>query len=408
MRIPSLNLTPSITSPSRLKPRIFNHQWVSDADLSIQGIIAIHGCAVERVYCRDEIAHCIIPIAGYSPCCINYCNPTIAIAVLIKPCEMIEANLFSISTMAKNNSDQFAKQLLEEILAPFGTVETSHEVPGEPQWVDVFFVPTHPSMTSELGLLGRIAQQSCLIEPFRNQPTDDEVRSCLLKLYQVHGNFLRQSRREEGATPTDNLPFLWILTSSASERLLQEFGAIAHEDWPPGVYFLPPGFKAAIVSINQLPQNDETLLLRLLGKGRTQNGAIAEVLSFDIEDPRRSSILRLLLNWRISVEVTREFEAQEEELLMALSQAYLEWEQQTEQRGRQSGIQEGKQIGIQEGLEHEKSLILRQLTRRIGPLAPDQQTQIRNLSLLQLEELGEALLDFSQASDLEAWLNARS
>jgi hypothetical protein len=31
-----------------------------------------------------------------------------AIAVLIKPCEMIEANLCSIRTMTKNNSDQFA------------------------------------------------------------------------------------------------------------------------------------------------------------------------------------------------------------------------------------------------------------------------------------------------------------
>jgi hypothetical protein len=304
--------------------------------------------------------------------------------------------------MTKNNSDQFAKQLLEEILSPFGTVETSHEVSGEPQWVDVFFIPTHPSVTSELGLLGRMAQQSCLIEPFRNQPTDDEVRSCLLKLYQVHGNFLRQSRREEGAMPTDELPFLWILTSSASERLLQEFGAIAHQDWPSGVYFLPPGFKAAIVAINQLPCNDETLLLRLLGKGRTQNGAIAEVLSFDIEDPRRSSILKLLFNWKISLEVTREFEAQEAELLMALSQAYLEWEQQTEQRGEQRG----RQAGIQEGAERERALVIRLLNRRIGPIAPVQETTIRNLSLTKLEELGEALLDFSQASDLEAWLDA--
>ena len=166
------------------------------------------------------------------------------------------------------------------------------------------------------------------------------------------------------------------------------------------------------MSINQLPQNDETLLLRLLGKGRTQNGAIAEVLSFDREDPRRSSILRLLFNWKISVEVTREFEAQEEELLMALSQAYLEWEQQTEQRGRQSGLQEGKQIGIQEGRlagiqEGELAFALRLITRRFGPIAPKQENKIRNLSLPQLEELGEALLDFSQASELEAWLNAR-
>jgi Domain of unknown function (DUF4351) len=292
--------------------------------------------------------------------------------------------------MAKNSFDQFSKQLLEEVLAPFGTVETSHEVSGEPQWVDVFFVPTHqPPTTSELGLLGRMIQASCLIEPFHNQPTADEVRSCLLKLYQVQGDFQRQGRREETSISEEELPFLWILASSASERLLQQFGAVAHEDWPSGVYFFPPGFRTAIVAINQLPQNDETLLLRLLGKGRTQQEAIAEVLSFDTEDPRRSSILKLLASWKISIEVARELEAQEEELLMALSQAYLEWEQQTEQRGIWQG---------------ELAIVLRLLTRRIGPIAPPLETQIRSLSLTQLESLGEALLDFSEPNDLVTWL----
>jgi hypothetical protein len=295
--------------------------------------------------------------------------------------------------MAKNNFDQYSKQLLEEVLAPFGTVETSHEVSGEPQWVDVFFVPTTQIIPSELGLLGRIAQTPCLIEPFRNQPSPEEVRSCLLKLYQVQGDFLRKARREETDIPEDDLPFLWILASSASEGLLQRFGAVAHEDWPPGIYCLSSALRVAIVAINQLPPNDETLLLRLLGKGQTQLEAIAEVLSFDIEDPRRSSILRLLSNWKISVEVTREFEEQDEELLMALSQAYLEWEQQTEQRGIQQG---------------ELALILRLLARRIGTIAPPQETQIRSLSLSQLEDLGEALLDFTQLSDLENWLKAHS
>jgi predicted transposase YdaD len=64
--------------------------------------------------------------------------------------------------------------------------------------------------------------------------------------------------------------------------------------------------------------------------------------------------------------------------------------------------------GEQRGLEHEKSLILRQLTRRIGPIAPPLETQIRSLSLPQLEDLGEALLDFTQPTDLENWLQSHS
>jgi hypothetical protein len=78
--------------------------------------------------------------------------------------------------------------------------------------------------------------------------------------------------------------------------------------------------------------------------------------------------------------------------------------QEGEQRGRQSGILEGEQ----RGLEHEKSLLVRLLTRRVGTIAPPLETQIRSLSLTQLEDLGEALLDFTQPTDLENWLQAHS
>ena len=54
--------------------------------------------------------------------------------------------------------------------------------------------------------------------------------------------------------------------------------------------------------------------------------------------------------------------------------------------------------------EGEQSLVLRQLARRIGAIAPATESQIRALSLPKLEELGEALLDFTEASDLDSWL----
>jgi predicted transposase YdaD len=66
--------------------------------------------------------------------------------------------------------------------------------------------------------------------------------------------------------------------------------------------------------------------------------------------------------------------------------------------------QEAKQEGQQEG---QLTLLLRQLTRRFGTLEPEVQTQIQELSINQLEELGEALLDFSSAADLADWLQER-
>jgi predicted transposase/invertase (TIGR01784 family) len=90
--------------------------------------------------------------------------------------------------------------------------------------------------------------------------------------------------------------------------------------------------------------------------------------------------------------------------IMRESVIYQEIEAEAEIRGEARGEMRGRQAGIQEGLEHEKSLILRQLTRRIGTIAPPLETQIRSLSLTQLEALGEALLDFSEPADLENWL----
>jgi hypothetical protein len=59
--------------------------------------------------------------------------------------------------------------------------------------------------------------------------------------------------------------------------------------------------------------------------------------------------------------------------------------------------------GIVEG---ERSLVLRQLTRRLGTLPMSAEAQVQALALPQLEALGEALLDFVQLSDLTDWLQS--
>jgi predicted transposase YdaD len=68
--------------------------------------------------------------------------------------------------------------------------------------------------------------------------------------------------------------------------------------------------------------------------------------------------------------------------------------------------QEAREEGEQWGRRQEAaSLVLRQLTRRLKQeLSEQMRSQIDALSLTQLEELAEALLDFSAMSDWEAWL----
>lgn len=83
--------------------------------------------------------------------------------------------------------------------------------------------------------------------------------------------------------------------------------------------------------------------------------------------------------------------------------------QEASAEGEERGILKGEERGILKGeergiLKGEQALILRQLTRRIGKVAPKMETQIQSLSLTQLESLGEALLDFSSPTDLTNWL----
>lgn len=72
---------------------------------------------------------------------------------------------------------------------------------------------------------------------------------------------------------------------------------------------------------------------------------------------------------------------------------------------QQEALQRGVEQGLQQGQQQEAAiLVLRQLTRRLSQVAPEMRSQIQKLTVEQLEELGEALLDFSSAKDLTDWL----
>jgi flagellar biosynthesis/type III secretory pathway protein FliH len=71
----------------------------------------------------------------------------------------------------------------------------------------------------------------------------------------------------------------------------------------------------------------------------------------------------------------------------------------------ETGIEKGLQQGRQEGRREEAaSMVLRLLNRRCGSLTTELQQQIQNLSVEQLEELGEELLDFTSIQNLINWL----
>lgn len=78
----------------------------------------------------------------------------------------------------------------------------------------------------------------------------------------------------------------------------------------------------------------------------------------------------------------------------------------TEEIGKLEAVEQEQvmEITTSWGERAERSLILRLLNRRVGEVREPLKTQIEASPIAQLEQLGEALLDFSNLSDLERWL----
>ena len=132
-------------------------------------------------------------------------------------------------------------------------------------------------------------------------------------------------------------------------------------------------------------------------------------------DPARSQLISgfvdtyLRLNLQeeqvFQVEVGTLEETEREEIMQIVTS----WMEQGIAEGRAEGRTEGRTEGIAEGRTEEgRSLVLRQLARRVGTPPTSVAAQVQALELQQLEALGEALLDFAQLSDLTDWLQGNS
>jgi hypothetical protein len=317
----------------------------------------------------------------------------------------IPSNILAQSKgMTRFIHDQFSKDYLEELLKPFGTVQAPSRVAAEVKEIDVLFtpIPTQTANLNTLGILGSMATTPAIFEPFRNPASVDEIGDCISKLLEIKSAMQREAKRNQIKILEAEIPQLWILTPTASKNTISGYGGQLKSDWGDGVYFLAKYFCTAIVVIHQLPSIPETLWLRILGRGRVQQQAIDELVALPANHPFVRVTLELLYNLQQNLRINQNIETEDRELVMRLAPLY----QEDRERARQEGVQQGLQQGLEQGLQQgEQQLILRLLNRRLGTIDLSLVEQIQQLSIEQLEALGEALLDFSTVADLEVWLS---
>jgi hypothetical protein len=301
--------------------------------------------------------------------------------------------------MTQTPFDAFSKEFLADLLAPFGTVERSFEVPGESKYIDLLFRPTEIVNSKEKGLLNQVISTPSVLEAYSNPPSSEDVSTCLLKLFWLREEITRKANAEKRKLIDNELPRLWILTPTLPEPLKKECALIRQTRRIPGVYRFPNAIiRTTIVSIKDLPRIPETLWLRVLGRGNTQANAILEVIALPLDDPRRATLLRMLCAWKIvTIETNPSIFESSEATTMAYPQVFLDWEAATEARGEARGAK-----------DKALSIVLRLLNRRIGLLNESLETVVRQLPINQLDDLSEALLDFGSSADLDRWLTNHS
>jgi len=83
------------------------------------------------------------------------------------------------------------------------------------------------------------------------------------------------------------------------------------------------------------------------------------------------------------------------------------WMEKGIERGLQQGLQQGFQQGFQQALAREAALVLYQLNDRFQGIPQSVEEEIRRLSIVEIELLGEALFKLASETDLRSWLEQR-
>lgn len=121
--------------------------------------------------------------------------------------------------------------------------------------------------------------------------------------------------------------------------------------------------------------------------------------SQEMPQPRSRDIIDLVT--KIIMYRFEQLGKREVELMLGITLQKSRAYQEIKEEGRQEGREEGHQ-------EEAANLVMRLLTKRFGKMSQEVCGSVSSLPLPILEELSEALLDFTSLADLQIWLESRS
>jgi hypothetical protein len=316
----------------------------------------------------------------------------------------------------RTSPEIYAKEVLGTALEFRGQVITEYEIVERRQRADMLFVPdpeSGPAGREDLGVMDSMADLGqCIIELFSRTPGSRAGFDCVGKHLAWHRQLCNQARRER--TPAPQRPRLWMISPGRPRSLIADLCMKPMKDWPAGFWHTDGTIHAHVIVIRDLPVTRDTLLLRLLDRGKRLQQAMAELDELPQGSPLRHRLVEMMLAWRHEM-----FETSNEGAMIypETKARYAEWKakvldegmrkgieqglkqgiergrKQGIERGRKQGIERGRKQGIERGRKQgEQALLRKQLTLRFGELPADAEKRIRRASLAELELWAERVL----------------
>jgi hypothetical protein len=319
--------------------------------------------------------------------------------------------------------DQFIKQFVPAVLKNSFQTETSVSVQlSEELAIDVLCRAISPEDIIErdpnLGLLGRLVaiHPTLIIEHYSGYLDLEDIDSCILRsaIYWELNKSNADKSRKIRATKDSVLersplhldrPFTWILAAKCGENTLSRWNAIPDPKLGAHVYRLAaPGLSMGIVDIESLPYNNDTLLLKILGKAESAKKAFADIVKLDPNLELRNDIIEVSLKHCIYLEQYRSQLTTEELDFMTyvqeVEEAYQRWVKQRQAEGKAEGIREGTIAAACKMVSNKFGV--NALTLGASPSLSD---RISQLSESQLDEFMSRIFEWQEPNEMIDWLD---
>lgn len=250
-----------------------------------------------------------------------------------------------------------------------------------------------------------------MFEYFASPPSRAAVNECVRKRMNFEHELALQAQRSGQPPPPRQQ--LWILSAGRPQEALQEHRAMPMSGWPAGFWRAAMDERLCFVLLREVPQDEGTLLLRLVARGSVGSRAMAELVQLRESHPLRERALPVLVAYRADIvqDLEKAGSMTTYEQVMALYNEYEQRIRQDEaQRVRQEEalrIRQEEALRLQLDAEHVRqqqaqNTLARLLTHRFGALPDDALARIQHADHETLERWTDRVLTAQSLDDIFA------